>query len=155
MAPNTGSPESSHKAAGADGAALPDAGVERRRGRHGGRRTIPRSFALLFIFALPIAMMSVLFLAITTYSSMASPMADAPRVGAGAGRTGMLNEYRGIGSDGRSDDGEAPDPASGPVITPPDQPATSSDRVPSAPAAPDPEQPDAERERDPGAPSPN
>jgi len=71
---------------------------------------------MLFIFALPILMMSGLFYAITTYSSMASPMGEAPRVGAGAGRTGMLNEYR--------------------TSTPQDQPETEpQDETPATPEA--------------------
>lgn len=70
-----------------------------------------RRFALLIFLLSPLAVLALLCVLIA-WSFKTEPLMDEPPVGAGAGETGMANEYHGIGS-GRGRADQAPDGGSG------------------------------------------
>lgn len=68
--------------------------------RHGTPNTPRRKAALIAFIVSPLAILVLLIVAIG-YSMRHGPAMRATPVGAGAGKTGMSNEYGGIGRDGK------------------------------------------------------
>ncbi|MFG0326626.1 MAG: hypothetical protein ACF8SC_05070 [Phycisphaerales bacterium JB037] len=59
------------------------------------RVTISKNWVTFFAFILPVTGIFAILWAINVSLDKGSEMAGAPPVGAGAGRTGMLNQYMG------------------------------------------------------------
>ena len=61
------------------------------------RRTIPGRWAVAFVTIGPLLVGAIVAWVAYAYRSDAKPMMNQPEVGAGAGHTGMYNEFGGIG----------------------------------------------------------